>query len=225
MWKRHVLAPTVRIPGHVAGRGRDGGPRRPLRLPAASETGRLAVEAALRVRRSLRYYGTPVPDLGDVAQLAWAAQGVTHPDGYRTAPSAGALYPLELYVVAGRVAGLPAGVHHYLPADHVLEPVFAGDCREALAAAAWDQDCIARAPLSMVLAGAFGRTERKYRDRGERYVWLEAGCAAENLALQAVALGLGSVVVAAFRDAEVSAVLRLPFFERPLLIQPVGALL
>lgn len=191
-------------------------------LPAPRHDGTVAVETALGARRSLREFAPSALELAELSQLLWAAQGVTTTDGRRTAPSAGALYPLELFVVAGELTGLPAGVYRYRPAGHRLAPVASGDRRRALAAAALSQDWIGQAPAAVVIAAVYARTEARYGERAARYVHFEAGCAAENLALQAAALGLGTVVVGAFDDREVAAVAGLEADEQPLAILPVG---
>jgi SagB-type dehydrogenase family enzyme len=157
-----------------------------------------------------------------VAQLAWAAQGVTETRGRRTAPSAGALYPLELLVVAGSVEGLEPGVYRYRPSGHSLLELTRGDVRAALAAAALGQEWMADAPCVLVLGAVYERTTGKYGARGERYVHIEVGLAAQNTQLQATALGLGSVVVGAFDDGRVRTRLGLGSDERPLALLPVG---
>jgi SagB-type dehydrogenase family enzyme len=191
-------------------------------LPAPKRAGTLGVETALAARRSVREFAPSALGLAELSQLLWAAQGTSTPDGRRTAPSAGALYPLELLVVAGQVAGLPSGVYRYRSEVHGLVRIAAGDRRRALAAAALDQEWMRAAPAVLVIAAVYARTERKYGERGARYVHIEAGCAAENLALQSVALGLGTVVVGAFGDREVAAAAGLEEDERPLALLPVG---
>ena len=191
-------------------------------LPAPAVTGRMPVEAALQARRSVRSYTERPLALAELSQLLWAAQGISGAGGLRTAPSAGALYPLEVYVAVGSVTGLPAGVYRYRPDGHRLEPVSAGDPRAALAAAALGQRWVARAPASVVLAAVPERTTRRYGRRGLMYVHMEVGHAAQNLLLQAVALGLGSVAVGAFDDPRVSTVVALRTDERPMMILPVG---
>jgi SagB-type dehydrogenase family enzyme len=181
-----------------------------------------SVESALRRRRSLRdFAGTPL-DLAELSQLLWAAQGITGPEGKRAAPSAGALYPLQVFVVAGVVIGLSAGVYRYRPHEHDLLPVAHGDRRAGLAAAALEQDWLAKAPLVLVLAAYEERTVLKYKGRAERYVHIEVGNTAENVHLQAIALDLGTVVVGAFDDAEVKRVLSLASNEKPLCLMPIG---
>ncbi len=192
-----------------------------LLLPPPRPASPVSVEEALASRRSVRHFADAPLTLADAAQLVWAAQGITHAEGLRTAPSAGALYPLEIYLVAGTVAAAPAGVYRYLPAHHRLERTVAGDRRRALAAAAFHQNWIAEAPAMIVIAAVVRRTRLKYGERGERYVPIEAGHAAQNVGLQAVALGLGATIVGAFADAEVKRLLGLTE-EEPLLLVPVG---
>ncbi|MDJ0851051.1 MAG: SagB/ThcOx family dehydrogenase [Myxococcota bacterium] len=191
-------------------------------LPEPRLEGEVPVERALAARRSVREYsGVPLP-LPDLAQLAWAAQGVTDPAGYRTSPSAGALYPVELYLVAGEVVGLEAGVYQYVPAEHRLLRHAGGDARAAVARAALLQGWIADAPAILVLVGFTERSAGKYGDRAPRYVHMEVGHAAQNVYLQAEALGLGTCVVGAFLDGQLKRVLALPETAEPLALLPVG---
>ncbi len=183
----------------------------------------MSLEQALAERRSVRDFAAGSLTIQQVAQLLWAAQGVSDPvGGRRTAPSAGALYPLEVYVVVGRVSGLLAGVYRYVPGSHSLERVRAGPVAASLAQAALSQQVIARAPLTLVVTADFSRTTGKYGERGRRYVALEAGHAAQNVCLQAVALGLGSVPIGAFVDDSAARVLGLPPAETLLYLLPVG---
>ncbi|MFO7767815.1 MAG: SagB/ThcOx family dehydrogenase [bacterium] len=191
-------------------------------LPEPQNAGEVSVEQAIQERRSIRTYGSSPLGLEEAGQLVWSAQGVTDPEGLRAAPSAGATYPLELYLVAGGVEGLEAGVYRYLPRDHALERTRKGDVRTALARAALSQEWMSDAPVSLVITGVLQRTAQRYGDRARRYVHIEAGCAAENVCLQATALGLGTVIVGAFRDEEVKEVLGLPEDHEPLCIMPVG---
>jgi len=180
------------------------------------------VEEALLKRRSVREYKGEPLSLAEVSQLLWAAQGITNPDGFRTAPSAGALYPLELYVVAGDVADVAAGVYKYRIGAHELAMVRPGDRRGELAAVALDQSCIQEAAVDLVFAGVYERTTRKYGERGIRYIYMEVGHAAQNVYLQAVSLGLGAVVVGAFEDDKVKKTVNMTDDERPLYIMSVG---
>ena len=185
------------------------------------QAGAMSLEEALARRRSVREFSAGALTLAEVSRLAWAAQGVTKPEG-RTAPSAGATYPLEVYLAVGEVKGLAAGVYRYRPGPHRLEAVADGDIRRQLAAAAVGQEWVSRAALVVVIAAAFERTTARYGRRGERYVHMEAGHAAQNLLLQAAALGLGATPVGAFNDAEVCRLLHLPDGETPLYLIPVG---
>ncbi|HLB80873.1 MAG TPA: SagB/ThcOx family dehydrogenase [Dongiaceae bacterium] len=192
------------------------------RLPEAVEDGRLSVEGALSRRRSVRDFAGGAVTLGEVGQLLWAAQGVTDSAGLRAAPSAGALYPLELRLVAGEVTGLSSGIYRYDAAAHALRQAAVGDRRTELAAAALGQRWIAEAAAVLVIAAVHARTTGKYGERGRRYVQIEVGHAAQNVCLQAVALGLGATVVGAFDDAEVMRVVGLDGAEEPLALLPIG---
>jgi SagB-type dehydrogenase family enzyme len=156
-----------------------------LALPAPRLASDVSLEEALARRRSVRAYSGEPLTLKEIGQLLWAAQGITHERGYRTAPSAGALYPLELYVATD------SGLYHYLPRGHEAEKRRIEDWRAPLCQAALSQDAVCQAPAVFVVTAVYERTEAKYGQRAERYVWLEAGHAAQNLLLQAVALGLG----------------------------------
>jgi len=192
-------------------------------LPDPVLDGSLSLEQALLQRRSVRSYADRPLTLELVSQLLWSAQGITDARrGLRTAPSAGATYPLELLLVVGDVEGLDAGIYRYKPRDHVLTSIRSGDVRPDLARGALGQAFIGQAPVSIVFTGVHGRTARRYGDRAERYVAMEAGHAAQNVYLQAVALELGTVVVGAFRDRQVVDLLQLDTAEMPLYIMPVG---
>lgn len=189
---------------------------RAVELPAPRTDGPMSLERALAARRSVRDFTDERLTLEELAQLLWAAQGITADWGGRTAPSAGALYPLEVYAVT------PGGLYHYLPDGHRADVLRADDLRRPLAAAALGQSAVAEAPAVLVIAAVFRRTEVKYGERAERYVHLEAGHAAQNVLLQAVALGLGGVPIGAFSDREVQRVLGLPADHEPLYLIPVG---
>jgi SagB-type dehydrogenase family enzyme len=191
-------------------------------LPQPRYRGDVFLEEALLQRRSVREYTGEPLTLEEISQLLWAAQGITDPRGFRTAPSAGGLYPLEVYLVAGEVAGLEAGVYKYRPQEHSLIWVVVGDRRENLCTAALGQVWVREAAADIVILAVYERTTVKYGDRGIRYVHLEAGHAAQNVCLQATALGLGTVTVGAFYDDEVQAVLGAPKNEKPLYVMPVG---
>jgi SagB-type dehydrogenase family enzyme len=221
---------TMVIPGMVlvvlaaqapaSAEGRDLPAALALPPPARGATG--SIEELLRSRRSTRRFRDEPLALSEVAQLLWSAQGVVTGDGRRTAPSAGALYPLEVLLVAGEVEGLPPGIYRYRPAEHRLVPMSAGDHRGALATAALGQAWVRQAPASIVLAAVVERTAKKYGSRAERYVHMEVGSAAENVYLQAGALGLGAVLVGAFDDRRLAQAVGLEPGESPLAVIPVG---
>jgi SagB-type dehydrogenase family enzyme len=193
-----------------------------IALPAPRVAGEVSVEQALAQRRSLRRFAHTPLSLPAVSQLLWAAQGITHPDGLRTAPSAGALYPLEVYLVAGAVTGIDPGVYRYEPERHRLVPGLEGDVRVGVARAALGQDWISEAPAILVLGAVYERTARKYRERTARYVHIESGHAAQNVYLQAEALGLGTTIVGAFHDDDLSLVVGMSGRVKPLALLPVG---
>jgi SagB-type dehydrogenase family enzyme len=214
---------VILLTGALAGStamGQDAGDR--VALPPPVLAGEVSLEEALGRRRSVRDFAPASLPLADLAQMLWAAQGVTDSDGYRTAPSAGALYPLELYVAAGDVDGLAPGVWRYRPASHELVAGRAGDPRAALAAAALHQDWIGDASAVIVVAGVVPRTARKYGRRARRYVHVEVGHAAQNVALQCAARDLGTTMVGAFDDEAVRDVLGLPADHEPFALLPVG---
>jgi SagB-type dehydrogenase family enzyme len=193
-----------------------------IKLPKPTYDSNTSVEEALLKRRSVRSYKDSSLTLAEVSQLFWAAQGVTSPRDLRTAPSAGALYPLEVYVVAGNVDDLPDGVYRYRPHMHELERVVEGDRRLELCNAALRQTSVRNAAAVIVLSAVYERTTVKYGDRGIRYVHIEAGHAAQNVFLQAVPLNIGTVVIGAFDDQSVKKVLNMSDKEQPLYIMPVG---
>lgn len=193
-----------------------------INLPEPQYDSDVSIEQSLLDRRSIRSYTGEPLTLQEVSQLLWAAQGVTDPRGFRTAPSAGALYPLELYLVAGDVEGLISGVYRYEPDGHQLVKTMDGDKRAELASAALGQDCVEEGAISIVFTGVYERTTIKYGERGIRYVHIEAGHAAQNLCLQATAMGLGAVTIGAFYDEQLAELLNLPENEQPLYVIPVG---
>jgi len=188
-----------------------------ISLPKPRVKGTVSVEETIEKRRSVRSYASTDISLEEISQLLWACQGITGQGrSLRAAPSAGALYPLEVYLVKND------GIFHYIPEGHALEKVSAKDARRDLAAASHGQAFVAEAPVDIVIAAVYERVMSGYGDRGIRYTDMEAGHAAQNVALQAVALGLDSVPVGAFSDAEVAKILGLPKGEKPLYILPIG---
>ena len=179
--------------------------------------GSVSLEETLEKRRSIRSFSNKEITFEQVGQMLWAAQGITEKRlGLRTAPSAGALYPLEVYYIDKK------GVFRYVPSNHTLSPHIEGDLRNKLSSAALNQRFIAAAPGTFVICADFQRTARKYGTRAKRYVQIEVGHAAQNILLQATALKLGGVPVGAFSDKYVQNVLELPKNHEPLYIIPIG---
>jgi SagB-type dehydrogenase family enzyme len=197
-------------------------PTETVRLPSPRFEGPVSVEQTLLARRSVRTFSRDPLTVDDLTQLLWAAQGITHPQGFRTAPSAGAIYPLELYVIVGHMVGLPTGLYRYRGREHALERRSPRDLRTEMSTAALSQRPVERAPVSFLFTAVYDRMTAKYGRRGVRYVDMEAGHAAQNLCLQAVALDLKSVVIGAFQDAAVKQIAMLPADEEPLYLVPVG---
>lgn len=224
----YIFLPALSALGLALFGVRFGGERRikPLgrmRLPEPAYDGGVSVERALRVRRSIREYeGRPLT-VEQVSQLLWAAQGITEPvHGFRTAPSAGATYPLETYLVVkeGGVEGMEAGVYHYRPRGHVLELLRRGDFSGKLMAACLDQEWVGEAAVNIVLTAIYERTTWRYGERGIRYVHMEVGHVGQNIYLQCVSLGLGCVVIGAFYEEPIKDILGVD--EEPVYVIPVG---
>ena len=193
-------------------------------LPEPRLESKVSVEKAISKRRSRRSYADRSLDLEQLAQLLWAAQGITGPKGVkRAAPSAGGTYPMSVYVSVRRegVANLDAGVYHYKPHRHALETVRTGDLRSDLVAASGGK-YLKTAPAVLIVAGDYSRTTRKYPERGRRYVLLEAGHICQNVYLQAEALGLATVTVGGFNDSAVRRALGMPEEYVPFELMPVG---
>ena len=186
-----------------------------VKLPAPAFTN-MSVEKCMEMRRSVRSYTDQALSLQQVSNILWAAQGITEDRyGFRTAPSAGATYPLEIFIAK------EDGLFRYIPQSHGIKLEIDKDLRGDIAKAALGQRFIAEAGMVVIVTAVFKRTTRRYSRRGEYYVYIEAGHCAQNIHLEAVALGLGSVPVGAFRDDDLSSVLKLRG-EEPLYIIPVG---
>ena len=186
-------------------------------LPRPSVKGKMSLEEALAARRSIRSFHTEALTPQQISQLLWAGQGITQArSGKRTSPSAGALYPLELYVCTAQ------GVDHYIPSGHTSRRVIEKDIRSELQAAALGQKCVGHAPAVFVITAVESRTSRKYGKRARRYVDMEVGHVGQNILLQAQSLKLGAVPVGAFDESQVAKLLSLPKGNGPLYIIPVG---
>ncbi|BAD85029.1 NAD(P)H-flavin oxidoreductase [Thermococcus kodakarensis KOD1] len=188
-------------------------------LPPPRLEGSMSVEEAIAKRRSIREYKDEPLSREELGQLLWACQGITHEE-MRAAPSAGATYPFEIFVVVGRVDGLKPGIYHYDPFEHSLTLVKEGDFRRELQEAALNQEWVGKAAMDIVLVAFYERTTKYYGERGIRYVHMEAGHIGQNIYLQATALGLGTVAVGAFDDERVAEILGTK--GAPLYIFPVG---
>lgn len=189
-----------------------------VKLPKPKEKGSISIEETLNQRRSVRDYKRGFLNLEQISQLLWAASGKNL--YRRTFPSAGATYPLETYLVVGEVEGLETGVYHYSFSNHSLEMTKRQDVRKTLSRSALGQEMIKEAPISLILAANYEKTTTHYGQRGIRYVHMEVGHVGQNVSLQAISLGLGTVMIGAFRDKEVQEVLGIK--EEPLYIIPVG---
>jgi SagB-type dehydrogenase family enzyme len=185
-------------------------------LPAPQSEGVVSLEESLVRRRSVRAFTDQTLTSEQLSQLLWAAQGITNPQGFRTAPSAGALYPLELYVISAD------GFYHYRPEGHRLVPLASTDLRPAVWEVGLKQDALRDAPVVFLICAVYERTAVKYGERATRYVHMEVGHAAQNLLLQAVAMGLGGVPIGAFYDDQLKAALSLPEDHEPLYLLSVG---
>lgn len=193
-----------------------------IKLPDPKFEGTVSLEKTLLKRRCRRTFSNEPLSMQEVSQLLWAAQGTTSPDGFRTCPSAGALYPLETLIIAGNVQQLESGVYRYHTNNHELSLVREGDVRPDLANASLKQTSIQKGPVSIVFTAIYDRTTWKYGQRGIQYVHMEAGHAAQNVCLQATALGMGTVMIGAFHDNSVKEILNLGNDEEALYILPVG---
>ena len=194
-------------------------------LPSPSQKGSMSLEEAIARRRSVRRFTSEPVSQSQLSQILWAAQGVSGTSWrYRTVPSAGATYPLEVFVVCGSnsIKKMGDGIYHYDIDSHSLSLHHNEDVRFELARAALDQEFIYQAPVDIVICAVYERTTLGYGSRGERYVHIEVGHAGQNIYLQAEALGLATVAIGAFNDEQVRQVLRLDKQYKPLYIMPVG---
>lgn len=199
-------------------------------FPLPRLKGAVSVEEALRRRRSIREYLDEPLTLEELSQLLWAAYGVTETTwSLKTTPSAGGTYPLEIYAVVkprgvrlDKLCYLQPGSYKYDFRTHCMRLVKSGDLSKDLYKAAVEQEWVLRAPMNIVIAAVFERTTRRYGNRGVRYVWIEAGHASQNIYLQAVSLGLGTVAIGAFFDDDVKRIIGAEDNESPLYIMPVG---
>lgn len=194
-----------------------------IKLPEPKLTGNTPVEEAILKRRSVRDFLKKPLSLDDVSQLLWSAQGITDKQkGRRTAPSAGALYPLEVYITAGSITGLEQGIYKYIPHENELIKIASGDFRTELSKYSAQPSAIQTAPVTLVFSAVYSRTSVKYGSRAERYVHIETGHASQNVCLQVISLGLSTVTIGAFQDEQVKKTMNMQENEEPLYIMPVG---
>jgi len=193
-----------------------------IKLPSPFKEGNISLEEAISLRRSSRDFDESFISLKTVSQILWAAQGVNDKGGFRTAPSAGATYPLEIYLIAGLVSGLDAGVYKFKIKLHQLEKVKVGDLRPELSSLCSSKISVFNASVSLIICGVYERTVWKYTDKGKMYVDMEVGSASENIYLQAVTLNLGTVFIGDFDEVGVKKLLNIQNEEVPLCIMPIG---
>jgi SagB-type dehydrogenase family enzyme len=197
---------------------------RKIELPLKTKIETLDLDEVLRKRKSIRHYADEPLGIDHFSFLLWAASGIQRVEGsfaFRTAPSAGALYPVETYMVAGRIEGLVAGIYHYSVKQHCLETLREGDFRNEIAMAALGQKLCIEAAAVIVWTAIFQRSKWKYDQRAYRYVYLDAGHMAENLALAATGIGLGSCQIGALFDDEVNNIIDIDGIEESVIYMSV----
>lgn len=193
-----------------------------ITLPKPDIKHGIPLNSALKLRRSHRRFSAKSLSLTNLSQLLWSAQGKTHLFGFRTAPSAGAIHPIEMYVVVSNVDQLQPGIYHYKPGSHRLALIVEGKHRKQLYNAAGRQSSIANAAATFVITGVIRRTEKKYGQRAKQYVHIETGSVAQNIYLQAASLNLGTVFVGSFEEEKVKHVIQLPQDHIPLGLMPIS---
>jgi SagB-type dehydrogenase family enzyme len=193
-----------------------------IKLPEPKMKGAMSVEESLAKRRSVRSFSPEPISLSQLSQLLWAAQGITNRNGFRTAPSAGALYPLDIFIAAGSINGIKPGIYKYIPEEHVLKQLSSGDRRDDLYKASLYQEPVRNGAAVIVVTAEYERITGKYRERGIRYAHIEVGHAVQNIYLQAVSLDLGTVIIGAFHDEEIQKAMNIKSRYRPICVMPVG---
>jgi SagB-type dehydrogenase family enzyme len=196
-----------------------------IKLPARKTSKEINVGHALEKRASCRNFERKSITMQELANILWAGQGVISKsfNMRRTAPSAGATFPLEILVAVRKkgVDGLEEGIYQYIPEEHSLHKLADKDITGDLVEACFNQDFIQNAGVNLMIACDYNRTKDRYAERGERYVWMEAGSATQNVALEAVELKLGTVVIGAFEDNKVSGLYGLDKWH-PVAVMPIG---
>jgi SagB-type dehydrogenase family enzyme len=195
---------------------------RTVALPKPDVIGKVTLEQAIAQRRSVREYAPGALTLAEISQLMWVAQGITGPDGKRATPSARAVYPLQVWLVAHEITGLPAGLYRYEPKEHVLTLVTPGAQRDSLAAAARGQEMLQRAAAVVAVIGDSTLAATRFRGNAERWLGMEAGFVVQDVYLECTALGLGTVMVGGFDERAVRRALGAPSGWEALALMPVG---
>ncbi|HPQ19596.1 MAG TPA: SagB/ThcOx family dehydrogenase [bacterium] len=194
-----------------------------IKLPKPENISKISIEEALLKRRSIREYKDEALTIKEVSQILWSAQGITEPKKkFRTAPSAGAIFPLNIYLVVNKVENIEKGIYKYLPETHEIIQFLNEDKREDIYKACLQQSCIKNGAIIIVITGNFEKIKKRYSERGVRYTYIEVGHCSQNIYLQCVSLNLGTVAVGAFYDEEVKKILKLPDEEEPLYLMPIG---
>lgn len=193
------------------------GPSVTMQLPQPQTNSRISLEQAIENRRSVRQFTDEPLTISQLGQLCWAAQGITEPNkGMRTAPSAGAIYPIALYVL------LPDGLYVYVPEKHELSKLISGNLRKSVSNASFNQRFIENAPCTFILAGSIKKVESRYRSRGAKFTYIEAGHIAQNIQLQATVIGLGSVPIGVIDEKTIAQICKMPQGLEVLYVMPVG---
>ena len=209
---------TSEVPGYV-------------KLPHPRTSGDQSLEEILLNRRSRRQFQTSSLSPYEISQILWAAYGLKEPErgkrytgkANRTCPSAGALFPLEIYLMAGDIIDIPSGFYHFIPDEHALKLIRDKDLREDLYNIAYPREMIRVAPASLIYIAIESRVLERYGERGrQRYISMDIGHSAQNVYLQAEALGLGTCAIGAFDDEGIIQVLDLPAEKIPMYVMPVG---
>ncbi|MEJ2627324.1 MAG: SagB/ThcOx family dehydrogenase [bacterium] len=193
---------------------------RSINLPSPELDSETSIEKALAQRRSVRDFTDQTLDNKQISQLLWSAQGITAEWGGRTAPSAGATYPIEIYIAVNNSESLIPGLYKYENTNHSLWLIKKGSLGKKLSQACLGQESIQEAPVAIIITAVLQRTAVRYGERAQRYVYMEAGHVGQNIYLQAESLGLGTVVIGAFHDDQVQEVLGIN--EEVMIIMPVG---
>lgn len=195
-----------------------------IALPKPSTRGNVSIEETLASRRSIRSYADRPLSLQVLSQILWSAQGISESSKkYRTAPSAGATFPLELYILIDKVDTLQPGIYQYQPLEHSIKLIHRGDFKTPIREKAARQGSISQAPFTLIFCADYDKIRPRYRERSERYVFMEIGHAAQNVHLQCEALNLGTVCIGAFDDEALPKVLKLPEANVPYYMMPVGS--